>query len=215
MIAAPTATSVKAGGPLEYKGKAVALTDALSVGIINDDYSQASNITFFNLAYNQATPIPHYVYTYAEICFYKAEAALEGWGGLTPAQAEGFYQDGIKAAMALKPYNIITIPQEFIDSEFSFEGLSAEQKLEKIMTQKWILYFGRSFSAYAEWRRTGYPVLTPGPNPGSTNGKIPRRVGYPSEESVLNHQNYLDAVTRMGEGDSYLTKVWWDKKIQD
>lgn len=211
MIVAPTANSVKAGVP-EYKGKAVALTDALSVGINNDDYSQASNQTYFNLAFNQSTPIPYYVYTYAEICFYKAEAALEGWGGLTPDQAEGFYQEGIRAAMALKPYSITTIPQEYIDSEFSLAGLSSEQQLEKIMTQKWILYFGRSYSAFAEWRRTGYPKLTPGPNPGSTNGQIPRRVGYPEEEILLNYDRYTEAISKMSDGDSYLTKVWWDKK---
>lgn len=212
MIAAPTANSVNAGGELEYRGKAVALTDEQSVGIINDDYSTASDLTYFSMDYNTANPIPHYVYTYAEICFYKAEAALEGWGGLTPDQAEGFYQDGIMAAMALKPYSITTLPQEFTDAVFSFEGLTSEQKLDRIMTQKWILYFGRSYSAYAEWRRTGYPTLIPGPNPGSTNGQIPRRVGYPEEEILLNYDNYTEAAGRMSNGDSYLSKVWWDKK---
>ncbi len=209
-IAAPTASSVKAG-TLEYVGKEVALTDDLSIGIINDDYSTASELTYFSLDYNQSNPIPCYVYTYAEICFYKAEAALEGWI-YTPDQAEGFYQEGIRAAMALEPYEITDIPQSYIDGEFSFAGLTSEQKLEKIMTQKWILFFGRSNDAFAEWRRTGYPVLTPGPNPGSTNGQIPRREGYPSEELLLNEANYLDAVSKMSDGDSFVTKVWWDAK---
>lgn len=212
-IVAPTANSVKAG-KIEYKGKPVAQTDDQMVGIINDNYSTAATTTYFNLAYNQSNPIPHYVYTYAEICFYKAEAALEGWGGLTPSQAEGFYQDGVRAAMALKPFEITNIPQSYIDAEFSFIGLTSEQKLEKIMTQKWILFFGRSYSAYAEWRRTGYPKLVPGPNKGSTNGQIPCRVGYPSEESILNEPNYLEVVNRMSNGDSYTSKVWWDKKVK-
>ncbi len=212
MIVAPTANSIKAGSP-KYIGKAVALTDAQSVGIINDDYSTASALTYFSLAYNQSKPIPYYVYTYAEICFYKAEAALEGWV-YTPDQAEGFYQEGIRAAMALKPFEIKTIPQSYIDAEFSFQGLTPEQKLEKIMTQKWILYFGRSNSAYAEWRRTGYPQLVPGPNLGSTNGQIPRRNGYPSDELLLNEANYLEVVGRMSNGDSFLTKVWWDAKVK-
>jgi hypothetical protein len=116
--------------------------------------------------------------------------------------------------MALKPFEITSIPQGYIDSEFSFKGLTSEQKLEKIMTQKWILFFGRSYSAYAEWRRTGYPKLVPGPNKGSTNGLIPNRVGYPSEESILNEPNYMEAVSRMSDGDSYISKVWWDKKAK-
>ncbi|MCE5347344.1 MAG: SusD/RagB family nutrient-binding outer membrane lipoprotein [Bacteroidales bacterium] len=213
LIADPTINSVKDGNP-KYVGKPAAQTEAQMVGIINDDYSTASTLTYFNMAYNNTNPIPQYVFTYAEICFYKAEAALESWGGLTPAQAEGFYQDGIRAAMALKPYNITTIPQSYIDSEFSFAGLTSEQKLEKIMTQKWILFFGRNNDAFSEWRRTGYPKLIPGPNPGSTNGKIPRRSGYPASEALLNATNYNEVVSRMSDGDSYLTKVWWDAKTK-
>ena len=206
LIADPTVNSVKAGKP-EYIGKAVALTDDQMVGIINDDYSLASKKTYFNLGISN--PIPWYVYTYAEICFYKAEAALEGWV-YSPDEAEKFYQEGIKAAMALRPYEITTLPQSFIDKEFYFTGLTSEQKLEKIMTQKWILFFGRNYDAFSEWRRTGYPKLKPGPNLGSTNGRIPRRYGYPSEENLLNEINYKAAVSRMKEGDSYMSRVWWD-----
>ena len=206
-IVAPTVNSVSAGEPV-YRGKFVAPTDEEMVGIIDDDYSLTGH--YFYLAYNQSKPVPYYVYTYSEICFYRAEAALEGWAGLTEAQAEGFYQEGVRAAMALEPFEITEIPQEYIDAEFSLAGLTKEQKLEKIMTQKWILLFGRSIDAFAEWRRTGYPRLTPGHNPGSTNGEIPRRAGYPNDEILLNTKNYEEAVSRMTHGDTYLTRVWWD-----
>lgn len=208
LIAAPTVNSVKAGTPM-YVGKKAAQTDSEMTGIINDDYSLASKTTYFNLAI--ANPIPWYVFTYAEICFYKAEIALEGWA-YTPDDVEKFYQEGIMAAMAQKPYDITALPQAFKDNEFSLAGLTSEQKLEKIMTQKWIALFGRNYDAYSEWRRTGYPKLIPGTNQGSTNGTIPRRFGYPSDESLLNEKNYLEAVGRMSNGDSYLSRVWWDKK---
>lgn len=206
-IVAPTVNSVKDGEPA-YRGKFVAPTDDEMVGIIDDDYSLTS--PYFYLAYNQSSPIPHYVFTYSEICFYKAEAALEGWAGLTESQAEGFYQEGIRAAMALEPFRVTEIPQEYIDAEFSLAGLTKEQKLEKIMTQKWILLFGRSIDAFAEWRRTGYPRLIPGHNPGSTNGEIPRRAGYPNDEILLNTAHYEEAVSRMAHGDTYLSRIWWD-----
>jgi len=209
-LADPTANSIKAGTP-EYRGKIPAPTDDEVIGVINDDYSTVSK-TYFGLEYNGSTPIPYYVYTYSEVCFYKAEAALEGWGGLSPDQAEGFFREGVSAAMALEPYFITEIPQEYIDAELSFTGLTSEQKLEKIMTQKWILLFGRSYDAFAEWRRTGYPQLTPGNNKGSTNGEIPRRLLYPNDEVLLNSENYSDIVNRMSNGDSYMTKVWWDCK---
>ena len=211
MIASPTVNSVNAGAPI-YRGRLAAPTEAELLGIINNDYSLASDQTYFSDAYNATNPIPCYIYTYAEVCFYKAEAALEGWGGMNVNQAESFYQEGIKAAMALEPYKITTIPQAYIDAQFSFAGLTSEQKLEKIMNQKWILMFGRSYDIYAEWRRTGYPALTPGHNLGDSNGTIPRRRGYPQDEVDLNTENHKAAASRMSNGDSYLSRVWWDCK---
>ncbi len=203
----PTVNSVKAGKPA-YKGIGVALTDAILKTIIKDDYSTASQLTFFNKTYSPA--IPCIAMSYSDVCFYKAEAALEGWGS-TADQAEVFYQDGVKAALAQNPYLITTVPANFA-AELSFTGLTKEQKLEKIGTQKWIQLFGRSFEAFIEWRRMGYPKLTPGPNLGSTNGTIPRRTVYSSREALLNTVNYNDAVSRYSNGDSYTSKVWWDKR---
>lgn len=207
-IAEASANSKKAGTPA-YAGIGVALTDAQLSAVIKDDYSTASLTTYFNRSLS--TPIPCYVFTYADVCFFKAEAALLGWGA-DASQAEGFYQDGIRAAMALAPFNITTVPQAYIDAQFSLAGLTQEQQLEKIMTQKWIMLFGRDYEAFAEWRRTGYPVLTPGDNAGSTNGTIPRRAVYSSLEVLLNTENYTKALSGLSNGDSYLSRVWWDNK---
>lgn len=207
MIAQPSINSVKAGAPA-YRGMGVALTDALLTAIVKDDYSTASQSTFFNKDYSPA--IPCMVMSFSDVSFYKAEAALEGWGA-TEAQAEGFYQAGVRAALAQAPYNFTTVPAAF-EGELSFTGLSKEQKLQKIGTQKWIQLFGRSYEAFTEWRRMGYPVLTPGPNKGSTNGTIPRRTVYSSREALLNEANYNEAIGRLTSGDSYTSKIWWDKK---
>lgn len=201
----PTVSSVKAGKPA-YKGIGVALTDALLKTIIKDDYSTASQTTFFNKVFSPAIPCAQF--TFADVSFYKAEAALEGWGA-TSDQAEKFYQDGVKAAMAMSPFNITSVPATY--AELSFSGLSKEQKLEKIGTQKWIQLFGRSHEAFIEWRRMGYPKLTPGPNAGSTNGQIPRRAVYSTQETLLNKPNYDAAVSRLSSGDSYTSKIWVDK----
>ncbi len=203
----PTVNSVKAG-KLEYKGIGVALTDALLKNVIKDDFSTASQLTFFNKAYSPA--IPCLAMSFSDVSFYKAEAALEGWGA-TADQAEKFYQDGVRAAMAQNPYNITTIPANF-NAQLSFTDLTKEQKLERIGTQKWIQLFGRSYEAFIEWRRMGYPTLKAGPNLGSTNGTIPRRTVYSSREALLNKVNYDDAIKRMPNGDSYTSKVWWDKR---
>ncbi|MBA2760460.1 MAG: SusD/RagB family nutrient-binding outer membrane lipoprotein, partial [Segetibacter sp.] len=196
-IAQPSVNSVKAGTPA-YKSIGVALTDDILKTIIKDDYSTASTLTFFNRTYSPA--IPYIVMSFSDVSFYKAEAALEGWGA-TADEAEAFYQAGVRAALAQEPYNITTVPANF--AELSFTGLSKEQKLEKIGTQKWIQLFGRSYEAFIEWRRMGYPSLKPGPFAGSTNGTIPRRTIYSSREALLNQENYKSASARLTNGDTY------------
>ncbi|MFQ9996069.1 MAG: SusD/RagB family nutrient-binding outer membrane lipoprotein [Hoylesella buccalis] len=39
---------------------------------------------------------------------------------------------------------------------------------------------------------------------------MPRRFRYPSSESQVNKANYDAAVSRQG-GDTFSTRVWWDK----
>jgi hypothetical protein len=206
-MAQPTVNSVRAGAPT-YRGIGVALTDDILKTIIKDDYSTASTLTFFNRTYSPA--IPAIVMSFSDVSFYKAEAALEGWGA-TPEQAEAFYQDGVRAALTQEPYNISAVPANYT-AQLSFAGLTKEQKLERIGTQKWIQLFGRSYEAFTEWRRMGYPALKPGPFAGSTGGTIPRRTIYSSREALLNAENYKAAAARLSKGDTYLSKVWWDKR---
>src|SRR5690606_29701424 len=133
---------------------------------------------------------PYLIMTYSDLCFYKAEAALLGWAGLSLGDAEQFYQEGIRAAMEVEPYEI---PAADIDSYLTREGIlsgSEEEQLEQIMNQKWISLFMRHYESYAEWRRTGYPQLTPGPNQGVTEGAIPRRAVYSGSVSLRYPDEY-------------------------
>ena len=41
------------------------------------------------------------------------------------------------------------------------EGASTEEKLERIITQKWIANFPLGFEGWADYRRTGYPEVFP------------------------------------------------------
>ncbi len=191
----------------DYKGVRVAEMDDYYSSLIRSQFSQISSLTYFN----QDRTIPMHAFSFGEVSFFKAEAALEGWGGFTDADAENFYQEGIIAAMSMEPYNIAEadIPPDYITAEFSLAGLSKEEKLEKIMTQKWILLFGRNIESWTEWRRTGYPVLVPGPFGVSA---IPRRLIYPVNESVLNSDSYGEAISTLSNGDTYQSKVWWDNK---
>jgi len=191
------AEPVIVSGQPEYHGIGVALTDDQNSALIRANYSTANLGTWFSPAFD---PIPVYAMTYSDVCFYKAEAALLGWGA-APADAHGFFLDGVKAALALQPYTIAAadIPATYEANVLGFSGLTDEQKMEKIGVQKWLHLFGRNLEAFAEWRRTGYPKLTPGLYPGSTNGQIPNEV------------NYKEAAARMSNGDTFLSRVWWDR----
>lgn len=204
-IAEPTENSKRLGTPI-YRGLGVALGQ--NVIINRDDYSYPT-ISVYN---DRKSTFPYLFMSYSDLCFYKAEAALLGWAGLNPGDAQNYYQQGIRAAMKVEPYKISDTD---IDSYITNEGVLAgteEEQLEQIMNQKWISLFMRHYEAYAEWRRTGYPKLIPGPSQGTTNGTIPRRGVYSGTERFRNPDEYNAASSRMSNGDSYLSKVWWDKR---
>lgn len=94
--------------------------------------------------------------------------------------------------------------------------LILEKALEQINTEYYIHTFCNEYEAFANWRRTGYPKLTPARNAASypnnvTNGEIPRRFIYPTSEITANPVNYNDAVKRLSGGDKMTSRVWWDK----
>jgi hypothetical protein len=86
-----------------------------------------------------------------------------------------------------------------------------EEQMKQIHTQMWVSLFPNEIEVFSNWRRTGYPVLTPVNITGNaTNGVIPRRLLYPPSEESLNGINYTDALKRQGE-NLFTTRVWWDK----
>lgn len=155
---------------------------------------------------------PMQALTYANSLFLQAEAALLGWGA-DRSEAEGYYQDAIRASMEMEPYSIDVTPAQ-IDAYIAQHGtLSAndDEALEQIMTQKWINHFDNYYELYFEWRRTSYPRLYPGSGGrGETNNAIPRRAHYHQEEASLNSENYNEAIQRLGGENNYMGKMWID-----
>jgi hypothetical protein len=83
--------------------------------------------------------------------------------------------------------------------------------LQQINTQYWVAGFMDENECYANWRRSGYPVLTPVNYPGNvTDATIPRRFTYPQSEASANTANYNAAVSRFSGGDKMTSRVWWD-----
>ncbi len=85
-----------------------------------------------------------------------------------------------------------------------------EEQLEQIIIQKNIALYPLEYQNWAEWRRTGYPIVQVGPDNDDLKGQIPRRLLWPNIERTLNSDSYNEAVARMEGGDQMLSRIWWD-----
>lgn len=134
---------------------------------------------------------------FSELMFILAEAAQKGY---ISGNAEDYYNSGIAANMN---YLGLTDTDSFISQpEIS---LSSGDELTKIATQKWLSLFMVGNEAWYDFRRTGLPALTPGPN--ALLPELPVRLQYPSDEQVLNESSYNNAIATQGP-DEINTKPW-------
>lgn len=164
-----------------------------------------SSVSFLGDALREQTS-PTYIYTYAQVLFSMAEAAHLGWIPGGDAAAAVFYYDAIEASWEQWGVSTATLATYIAQASVAYTPATA---MEKIGTQKWISLYMNGYEAWAEWRRIGFPVLSPAPaslNPGG----IPRRQAYPAFEATLNEANYDEAVSRIGT-DDLNQRVWWDK----
>jgi hypothetical protein len=98
-----------------------------------------------------------------------------------------------------------------IDTYLKANPLVAATALEQINIQYWVASFMNGPEAFANFRRSGFPVLKPNPFPGKgIKGTFIRRLTYPNSEISVNSTNVKEAISRMG-ADDLDTKVWWDK----
>lgn len=190
----------------EYPGASGTGADANATG----NYSRPNSAVYLDLN------TPTFVLTYAQTEFLLAEAAARGWN---VGSASTHYTNAMTAA--LQTYSTLsaagTISPAVAAAYATANPLdisSIDNSLKQINTQYWVLT-GTIFDfdeAWSNWRRSGYPVLTPVNYSGNfTNGTIPRRQAYPTSETSNNPSNYNAGVKSLGGSDTYTTRVWWDK----
>ena len=152
----------------------------------------------------QDAPLP--IFTMAEVHFAMAEAVERGWSVSGTAQAH--YEAGIQASWEQwGVYGDGTDYAAYIaHPDVAYNSANWQQLIGE---QKWVALFPYGYEAWAEWRRLGYPQLTPAPDPLNTTGEIPIRQAYPTSESELNSENYNSAVQSQG-ADGLDTSLWWD-----
>jgi hypothetical protein len=192
--AIPLCSPVAAGG---YRGQ----PNGLEAGDAGNWGPKASRIGLQVIAADQ----PSYFMTYAEFSFIKAEAAERGWISGSAAQ---FYNDGITASMEQWGVSAANIAAYLAQPRIVYTPGAGG--LAQIGVQKWIALFTQGFESWSEWRRTGYPNLTPVPNARTSDKQIPRRIIYPQTEQSFNNANLQAAIAAQGGSDALNKHLWID-----
>ena len=194
----PTPESVLAGNP-EFKG----LPNGLSTQTISERGFVLNDISLLNDRFRTiADGVDAQIMLYSEVQFALAEAVERGY---ITGDAETYYQNAIQAHFE---YYETAVPADYFTRDAIALNGTSDANLEKILTQKWFSLFMVGHEAWFNVRRTGIPVLTPGPD-NFNNDQYPSRYLYPESEQAANKVNYDAAVSRIG-GDNINTKSWWE-----
>lgn len=136
-----------------------------------------------------------------ETQFLLAEAAERG---LITANAQAHYELGVQLAFE---YWHTTLPTNYLTDKAAY-GNNGANKIEQIITQKWIANTINGYEGWIEYRRTGFPALkTIGAS--LNNDLIPERMPYPTDEAALNTVNYNQATST--NNNSVNAAVWWNE----
>lgn len=208
----------------------------IRLGVDNGTYSYA-DYSLLNIAPTD----PLNIMFASESYFLRAEGALRGWnmGGGT---AQSFYEAGVTLAFQERGLSVpagylsnsTATAAPYVDTKNAANSVPAgspylnnitiawnsgdsfEHNLQRIITQKWIAIYPDGEEAWAEQRRTGYPVLFPTAinNSGGLIPTIPgiRRLPFPDDEVQTNPAGVAQGTTELGGPDNGGTKLWWDKK---
>lgn len=179
----------------------------------------AYNYSQFNRATVGRIDATRFLITYAQTQLLLAEASQRGY--ITTGTPKGYYEAGIKAHMTQTAlygtnFNITSLQQDAYlnHTEIAFDPTRA---LEQINDQYWIASFLIWEEAWANFRRSAYPQLSPinyqGEDPSvdaSGAGGFIHRLPYPLREKSANTANVDEATSRMG-GDNLGVRIFWDK----
>lgn len=190
--------------------------------------------------YFSATDGKMKLFTAAETWFLKAEAALRGYAGAGDVKTnyesgvqQSFGEWGKSADVATYLANTTATEAPYIDPKNVTNNIntghpelstitiawnntdSTERKLERIITQKWLSLYPNGPEAWAEQRRTGYPILfkiRQNDSGGLINtDTMIRRIPF-TTDTKNSLYNYSQAAQTLNGPDTGGTKLWWDKK---
>lgn len=137
--------------------------------------------------------------SYAELKFIEAEALYRT--GASSSDVQAALEAAITESLVMNNIDVENAA-DFINSSSDITDLSGEQILEKIINEAYKAYYCVAFNqAWNNFRRTGYPQLTPiegGVNGNNPSGVVPLRWLYADSEFTTNSANVQAAIDRQG-----------------
>lgn len=153
---------------------------------------------------------PYPLMNYAETQFLMAEALERRIGSGITGTSRSHYEEGVKAACQMwTPYDLsLTVSDSAVEAYLANYPYGVTKSApEMIGDQMWISKWMNWWEAWSDWRRTGYPVLTPVDYPGNdSNSQIPTKLIIPEDEEATN-PNFTTGATQPND---FTGEVWWD-----
>ncbi|MCW3094188.1 MAG: hypothetical protein JWP81_5257 [Ferruginibacter sp.] len=157
------------------------------------------------------TSAPVFFVTAAQTQLLLAEARERGW--ITTGTVQSYYDAGVTLHMQqMASFDAASaVAAGDITTYLTNNPFNPATALQQINTQYWIASFLNGPEAWANFRRSGYPVLTPNPYVGDIpTGTFIRRLTYPISEISVNSANVNPVIAKQG-ADKLDTRLWWDK----
>ena len=155
---------------------------------------------------------------YDEILFIFAEAGARSWIPMSQKGYKDLYLEANRQAIlqwqvgwekatdyytAQSPAVVNFI--SYLDNEFDYS-----RAIETILRQKYVATVWVGIEGWADYRRTGYPILKTNGEAAQNDGILPTRMRYPSTEEFQNAKWYTEAVNGwLGGENNMTTNVWW------
>ena len=197
-------TAYAGGDPVVPYGDNISLVTAGKISQINDRFRTSP------------TCEPTMLMGYAELQQILAEACVRGW---ISGDAKTYYDNGVRASF-LFYQKYATRYASYLTPEAADKylqgslvkldnSLTAEQKIERIIFQKYcVSFYQGGWDAFFDNRRTGYPELA-----HTSDTSVPNRWMYPDTEYKQNTANVQEAISRQfGDNNDKITATpWWLK----
>lgn len=144
----------------------------------------------------------------SQVLLARAEAADRGWTTEDPLT---LFRDGIRTSFEQWGLSA-PAASYYTQTNVAFTApVGTGGNLKQIATQRYLATYPNGTQGWSEWRRTGFPVLTPAPDAVNASKQIPTRYVYSSAEYGNNKVAVEEAVARLQGGDTQDSKVWWDQ----